>query len=118
MSDLKKIIGEKIRNIRIKKGLTLQQLGHLTGHQASYLTEAELGKRNLSLDSLEKIMNALEIKPGELFDFRELDLNSSDFETRSVLEVHYQFLKEKKTTDVKMIHRITKDIFNSIEKTE
>ncbi len=62
-------------------------------------------------------MNALDIKAGDLFDFREIDVNSSHFEITSVLEVHYQFLKEKKTKDVKIIHRITKDIFNSIEGT-
>ncbi|SDJ44745.1 helix-turn-helix domain-containing protein [Paenibacillus naphthalenovorans] len=115
MSELKKLIGERIRNIRINKNLTLHQLSQLTGQQASYLTEVELGKRNLSVDSLEKIMNALNIKPGELFDFREIDPDSQEFETRAILEVHYQFLLEKKSDDVRMIHRITKEIFASIE---
>ncbi|MCR2802674.1 helix-turn-helix domain-containing protein [Paenibacillus soyae] len=115
MSSLKKVIGERIRNVRNKQNLTLQQLGQLTGHQASYLTEVELGKRNISIDSLEKIMKALCIKPGELFDFREIDPDSQEFETTSILEIHYQFLMEKKSDDVKMIHRITKDIFRSIE---
>ncbi|KZS47054.1 hypothetical protein AWU65_14530 [Paenibacillus glucanolyticus] len=115
MGDLKRIIGDKIRNVRNARGMTLQQLSETTGLQTSYLGDVERGKRNTSLDSLEKIMNALEIRPGDLFDFREVDINSSEFEISSVLEVHYQFLKAKKTEDVKMIHRITKDIFNSIE---
>ncbi|MGM1050531.1 MAG: helix-turn-helix domain-containing protein [Bacillota bacterium] len=115
MGELKKIIGDKIRYIRNSRQMTLQQLSEATGLQTSYLGDVERGKRNTSLDSLEKIMNALDIKPGDLFDFREVDVNSSQFEITSVLEVHYQFLKEKKTEDVKMIHRITKDIFNSIE---
>jgi transcriptional regulator with XRE-family HTH domain len=116
MSELKKLIGERIRNIRMNRNLTLHQLSQLTGQQASYLTEVELGKRNLSIESLEKIMNALNIKPGELFDFREVDPNSQEFETRAILEVHYQFLLEKKSDDVRMIHKITKEIFNSIER--
>lgn len=117
MSELKKLIGERIRNIRVNKNLTLHQLSQLTGQQASYLTEVELGKRNLSLDSLEKVMSALNIKPGELFDFQEIDPVSPEFETRAILEIHYQFLLEKKSDDVRMIHRITKDIFRSIEGT-
>lgn len=116
MGDLKKIIGEKIRSIRNAKNLTLQQLSNATGLQTSYIGDVERGKRNISLDSLEKLITALNIKPSELFDFRELEVDSPEFETISVLEIHYQFLKEKETDDVKMIHRITKDIFASIEK--
>jgi len=116
MGDLKMIIGEKIRSIRNAKDLTLQQLSHATGLQTSYIGEVERGKRNVSLDSLEKLITALDIKPSELFEFRELEVNSPEFEINSVLEIHYQFLKEKKTDDVKMIHRITKEIFASIER--
>ncbi|MFD0675983.1 MULTISPECIES: helix-turn-helix domain-containing protein [unclassified Paenibacillus] len=115
MGELKRIIGDKIRNVRNARGMTLQQLSETTGLQTSYLGDVERGKRNTSLDSLEKIMNALDIRPGDLFDFRQVDINSSEFEVSSILEVHYQFLKAKKTEDVRMIHRITKDIFNSIE---
>ena len=112
---LKKLIGEKIRSIRNKKNLPLLQLSQITGQQTSYLTEVELGKRNLSIDSLEKIMDALNIKPGNLLDFREIDPDSQEFETRTVLEVHYQFLLGKKSEDVKMIHKITTEIFKSID---
>ncbi|ASS68153.1 MULTISPECIES: helix-turn-helix transcriptional regulator [unclassified Paenibacillus] len=115
MSELKKLIGDKIRIIRNNKNLTLHQLSQLTGQQASYLTEVELGKRNLSIDSLEKIMEALNIKPGDLLDFREIEPDSQEFETRSILEVHYQYLTKKKCEDVKMIHKITQEIFKSIE---
>jgi transcriptional regulator with XRE-family HTH domain len=115
MGELKRIIGNKIRNVRNSRGMTLQQLSEITGLQTSYLGDVERGKRNTSLDSLEKIMNALDIRPGDLFNFREVDITSSEFEISSILEVHYQFLKAKKTEDIKMIHRITKDIFDSIE---
>ncbi|WP_159887969.1 helix-turn-helix domain-containing protein [Paenibacillus puerhi] len=115
MGEFKKIIGDKIRNVRNARGMTLQQLSETTGLQTSYLGDVERGKRNISLDSLEKIMIALDIRPGDLFDFREVDINSCEFGISSILEVHYQFLKAKKTEDIKMIHRITKDIFNSIE---
>lgn len=118
MGELKKIIGSKIRNIRQSKDITLQHLSETTGMQASYLSDVERGKRNTSLDSLEIMMNALDIKPGDLFDIHELDVYSHEYEVNTVLEEHYQFLKTKKADDIKMIHRITKDIFNSIEDKE
>ncbi|MFH5181443.1 helix-turn-helix domain-containing protein [Paenibacillus sp. TAB 01] len=115
MGTLKMIIGDRIRFIRNLKGMTLQQLSLATGLQPSYLGDVERGKRNTSLDSLEKIVTALNMKPEDLFEYREVDINSEEFEISSVLEAHNQFLKEKKIEDVKMIHRITKDIFKSIE---
>ncbi|GIO91528.1 hypothetical protein J31TS3_27550 [Paenibacillus lactis] len=60
-------------------------------------------------------MDALNIKPGNLLDFREIDPDSQEFGTRTVLEVHYQFLLGKKSEDVKMIHKITTEIFKSID---
>lgn len=60
-------------------------------------------------------MDALNIKPGNLLDFREIDPDSQEFETKTILEIHYQFLLEKKSEDVKMIHKITTEIFKSIE---
>ncbi|MGG1554090.1 helix-turn-helix domain-containing protein [Paenibacillus ferrarius] len=97
MGDLKKLIGDKIRGTRNLKGMTLQQLSSATGLQTSYLGDVERGKRNTSLDTLEKIMKALELNPGDLFDYREVNVNSPEFELQSVLEVHYQFLKGKKS---------------------
>lgn len=115
MSDLKKLVGERIRSIRINKNLTLHQLSQLTGQQASYLTEVEHGKRNISLDSLEKIIHALNISPRDLFDFRDIDPDSREYGTRAVLEVHAQYLSEKDSEDVKLIHRIAKEIFKANE---
>jgi len=75
----------------------------------------ERGDRNASLDSLEKIIRALDIQTSDLFDFSELHVDQTNLELKDTLEVHYNFLKSKNLEDVKMIHRITKDIFKSIE---
>ncbi|MGQ7887558.1 helix-turn-helix domain-containing protein [Paenibacillus sp. WC2504] len=115
MTYLKKMVGEKIREIRKHKGLTQEELSERAQIKYTYLGDVERGVRNISLESLEKIMNALEIRPGDLFDYRELNLSSNEIELEAILEVHHNYLKVKKIEDVKMIHVITKEIFKRME---
>ncbi|KRF31703.1 helix-turn-helix domain-containing protein [Paenibacillus sp. Soil787] len=115
MTYLKKLVGEKIREIRKNKGLTQEELSEKAQIKYTYLGDVERGVRNISLESLEKIMNALEIRPGDLFDYRELRLNSNEIELDAVLEVHHNYLKHKRVEDVKMIHTISKEIFRNLE---
>ncbi|MFB0863123.1 helix-turn-helix domain-containing protein [Paenibacillus oleatilyticus] len=115
MSNLRKLIGERIRFIRKLKGLTQEELSEKAQIQHTYLSDVERGDRNASLDSLEKIIHALDIQPSDLFDFSELNVDQASLELTDALEVHYNFLKSKRIDDVKMIHRITKEIFKSIE---
>lgn len=115
MTYLKQLVGEKIKELRKNKGLTQEELSEKAQIKYTYLGDVERGVRNISLESLEKIMNALEIRPGDLFDYRELSLSSNEIELEAVLEIHHNYLKTKSVKDVKMIHTVTKEIFNSIE---
>ncbi|MDO3679734.1 helix-turn-helix domain-containing protein [Paenibacillus ehimensis] len=115
MSNLKVIIGEKIRDQRKIKGMTQKELSKKANVQHTYLGDVERGARNISLESLEKIMEALDIEPSDLFDFKTIKINDSSAEFDLVLNEHIEFLRTKQIEDVKMINRITKDIFRSIE---
>lgn len=67
---IRKKIGERIRQIREKKELPLRELEAITGLGHSWLGKLENGKVNFEIDSLIKLMKALKIQPGEVFDFR------------------------------------------------
>jgi transcriptional regulator with XRE-family HTH domain len=67
MSDLRKSVGNRIRDIRKAKGLTQQQLAEQSNLDDAYIGAVERGERNFSIDTLEKIVNALEIQSMELF---------------------------------------------------
>ncbi|MFD1884937.1 helix-turn-helix domain-containing protein [Paenibacillus wenxiniae] len=67
--DLRHLVGTRIRAIRKVKGLTQQKLSELSGLDDAYIGSVERGERNFSIDTLEKIVKALEIQPTELFDF-------------------------------------------------
>lgn len=64
-----------IKNIRLKKSLTIYQLSKMTNIARTYLVELENNKKfNPSLKTMYKIANALEVKVDDLF-YSELDIN-------------------------------------------
>lgn len=56
----------RIKEIRARRGLTLEQLEEATGISASYLSRMEAGTRNLSVKNLELIAKALHTQPAQL----------------------------------------------------
>lgn len=54
-------IGQRIKNLREQKGFSQTKLSKLTGIRQSYLSEIELGKRNIRIDTADKIYLALGI---------------------------------------------------------
>ena len=60
-------IGEKIRNARVNKGLTQEQLGDILGVQKSAIAKYENGRVvNIKRSTLKKISDVLGIPPYEL----------------------------------------------------
>lgn len=66
-NNIKAEVGLKIRHLRKGKGLSIEELAHLAGVHPNYLSEAERGKKNFSLTTLEKLAKALETPVSELF---------------------------------------------------
>ena len=60
--------GEKIKQQRKQKSLTLKELGEKTGFSAGYLSLIERNQTALTLVTLKKIAQALEISPGVFVD--------------------------------------------------
>lgn len=67
MNYLPKMIGERIRNFRKRKGLSQEELGYLANLHASYIGQLERGEKNATLESIGKISKALEVSLEELF---------------------------------------------------
>ena len=63
-----------IKNIRLKKNLTIYRLSKITGINRGYLTQLENNKKfNPSLETMYKISKALRVKVDDLF-YTDLDL--------------------------------------------
>lgn len=61
-------VGQKIKQIRNEKGLSQEKLALKAEIDRTYLAGVEQGKRNPSLKSLEKIVEALDISFQDLFE--------------------------------------------------
>lgn len=64
-------IGKRIQYIREKKGITQEQLEEKTGINAKYISAIECGQKNITIKTLEKIAEGLDVKLYELFLFSE-----------------------------------------------
>ena len=59
--------GQVVRKIRLEKGISQETLADLSGLHRTYKSDVELGKRNVSLENIDRIANALEVSISEIF---------------------------------------------------
>lgn len=62
-------VGNRIKELRSKLGISQEELAFRSGVHRTYIASLEMGKRNVSIVTLEKIISALEVSLGEFFDF-------------------------------------------------
>ena len=59
--------GKAVRTIRQDKKISQEELADLCGLHRTYISDIELGKRNVYLENIDKIAHALQVKKSELF---------------------------------------------------
>lgn len=62
-------VGNRIKELRNRLGISQEELGFRSGVHRTYIASLEVGKRNISIATLEKIVVALEVSFSEFFDF-------------------------------------------------
>ncbi|MGT2951658.1 transcriptional regulator [Streptococcus cuniculi] len=67
---LQNYIGRRIRLIRKEQGLSQQQLSERAGVGIDYISNLETKGSNIKIDTLEKILTALDTAPSVLFESR------------------------------------------------
>ncbi len=60
--------GEKVREERLKRGLTQEELGKIAGKHRTYIGAVERGEKNLTLSNLQKIAKTLNVKTAKLLE--------------------------------------------------
>lgn len=60
-------LGKRIQIVREKEGLTQEQLEDKTGVNTKYISAIERGQKNVTIKTLEKIANGLNVELYELF---------------------------------------------------
>ena len=71
MDELKTKIAKNLVELRTQAGLTQLQLAELVDIDRSHISAIELGNVGVSFDVIFKLCEVLEVRPKELFDFRD-----------------------------------------------
>lgn len=69
--ELTEKIGERIIFYRKQKELSQQKFAYIADMERTYLNHIEKGRKNISIKTLNKILNALEISFKDFFDAKE-----------------------------------------------
>lgn len=67
MNDIKKKFGDRLRLIRKQRNISQEELAFRAKLHRTYVSDVERGSRNISLENIEKLAQALDIKITELF---------------------------------------------------
>lgn len=59
--------GKAVRRLRSDRGISQEEFAELCGLHRTYISDVELGKRNVSLENIGRIAEALNMPLSELF---------------------------------------------------
>ena len=73
--DLRKRLAANLRTLRGAQGLSQESLADAAGIHRTFVSQVERELKNVSLDSIRKLANALGVDPVELFQPLVVDVN-------------------------------------------
>lgn len=69
--DIKEKVGQRIRQLRKELEISQEALALKAEVDRTYVTDVEAGRRNVSLEILERLIKALEVSFTEFFNSKE-----------------------------------------------
>lgn len=57
--NIKEKFGKKVNQLRVQKGFSIEHLANISNVDRNYISDIEKGKRNVSVEIIEKIITAL-----------------------------------------------------------
>lgn len=69
--DIKQKVGLRIKEIRGQKKMSQEEVANTADMERSFMTHIESGRRNISVETLQRILSALGISFQEFFSSKE-----------------------------------------------
>lgn len=102
MSEIAKLVGQRIRNYRTRQGLSQEKLAELSGCHPTYIGQIERGEKNATLESIEKIADALNVSLSQLFEKLDQRVNSE----LSIPLACYELISSKSKHEQEQLYKI------------
>lgn len=115
MNSLLRLVGEKLRMIRKAKGLTQEELAERCGLSFSYISDIERGGRNVTLESLDKLLVALEVTPDEVFSFKNIEGDNAVDDKRAMIEILRALLMERRPDEVRFVLKMAQEFVATMD---
>ena len=104
--NIKKDFGLRVKEIRIKKGITQYQLAEMTNIDPKHISHIETGRSFPKADLIEKIANALNVNYIELFKTEHLQERENKIEKINLI------LKNISDRDLNIVFKIINSYTN------
>lgn len=111
--DLTKRVGMNIRAIRKSQNLTIDQLSEKCDFQSPYLSDVERGERNITLQTLSKILDALNIDAGKVLIPNHIEEIESSMVREELIQLILNVLEDKNEEDLRMLLNVSNEIFKT-----
>jgi transcriptional regulator with XRE-family HTH domain len=85
MGGLQGLVGQRIRKLRKGVGITIEQAAGRVGLDPKYWGRAERGEKNLTLETIGRMLKSLGAEPMELFAIDKSELREEGEVVRSLM---------------------------------
>ena len=103
----KELLGKKIQQIRKSRGFTQEKLAEIIEMDSGYICKMETGRHTPSLETLEKLANALKVDMKEFLDFSSLQNATVMFQTKENL---LKLINEMPSQNISLLYNIAKSL--------
>lgn len=108
MANVREQVRVKIKEYRLRAGLTQEGLALSANMHTSFISEIERGLKTPSIESLEKLLSALNVSFKEFFDF---DVNVKTLKNCTALEKLTNELNTRSAREAELIYIMAKQVF-------
>ncbi|MBP1173868.1 transcriptional regulator with XRE-family HTH domain [Paenibacillus sp. PvR133] len=114
MTELRKQMGTRIRAIRNAKGLTQQKLADIASLDYRYIGALERGERNFSIDTLEKVLTALNVSISELMSSKE-HMTEDETIRQEAIDEFVALTSRLNEEQIGILRRVSKEVSRAFE---
>ncbi len=106
MKTTKQLLALRLKELRKSRGLTQEKLAEMIGRDTKHISKLEIAGSYPSVETLERIANALNVELKDIFNFDGLQ------EKNYIIKEFEKLLKFSDEKYLKMLYKIHKDLIN------